>query len=177
MGLFGKSKPKTLFSLLKMRSEDIYSLNYEKISEEPNQQGKTIITYRAKLNQIEFNVFDAIEVVCWTLNPDLKNQPFNVFFKIWTGALTIGNVRDVTNLLASTFGPDSSGEKHWNDYDLDSVNQKLWTGRLWHFDELGNNKGDVLEGSAGYDLMLNYDEEGGFSLNVLGFDHLIKIND
>lgn len=176
MGLFGKSKPKTLFSLLNMTPEETYSLKYEKISEDLNQQGKTIITYKAKLSQIEFDIFDAVEVVCWTSDPDLKNQPFNLFFKIWTGALTIGKIRDLTNLLASTFGTDSFGEKFWNDNDLDAVNQQLWTGRHWLFDEIGNNKGDVIEGSAGYDLMLNYDEEGGLTLNVIGFDHLIKIS-
>ena len=176
MGIFSKSKPKTLFSLLKMKPDDIFSLKLEKVSEEKNNSDQMVYTYRAKLNQIEFNIFDAVQVVCWTPDTDLKNQPFNLFFKIWTGALTTGKMRDVTNSLISTFGADESGDKYWTDRDNNQIALKMWTGRWWHFDETGKNKGSVIEGSAGYEMMMGYNEDEGFNLSVLGCDGLIRIS-
>jgi hypothetical protein len=175
MGLFSKSKPKTLFSLLKMNPDEVYSLNYEKISEEPNNQGQIVYTYRANLNKVELGIFDYVELVCWNPDLDFSKHSFNLFFKHRTGPPTKGKVRDITNLLASEFGTDEMGEKNITDQDIRLIDQGYWTGRSWYFDEAGKNKGNILEGSAGYNMMLNFSPDEGMSLNVIEFVGLIRI--
>jgi hypothetical protein len=174
MGLFSKSKPKTLFGLLKMKPDDIFTLKLEKVSEEKNDSGQMVYTYRAKLNQPEFGIFDTVQLVCWTPDTDLKNQPFNLFFKVLTDALTMEKIREVTNSI--TFGADESGDKYWTDRDNYQLELKMWTGRWWHFDETGKNKGNIIEGSAGYEMMMGYNEDEGFNLSVLGCEGLIRIS-
>jgi hypothetical protein len=176
MGLFGKSKPKTLFSLLKTTPDEILTLNYEKISEVPNKQEQIVYTYRANLSKMELSIFDHVELICW--NPDLNfsNQSFNLNFKHKTGVLTIGKVRDVANLLASTFGADQSGEKNLTDQDNRLIDQGYWTGRSWLFDETGKNKGNILEGSVSYGIILNYSPDEGLSLFVMFCGGLIQLS-
>lgn len=175
MGLFGKSKSKTLCSFLKMNPDEIYSLNYEKISEETNEKGGVVYKYKANLNRKELGIFDYIELLCWTPDLNFSNQSFHLIFRHRDEIMIPNQVKDMTNLLASTFGPDQYDEKNFTDQEKALVNQGYWTGRSWLFDHEGKNKGNVLEGTVSYGLILNYDPEERLSLTVMNCEELIRI--
>ena len=160
-----------------MKPEEVFTLNYELVKEEKNQQEKMVYTYSAKLKQIELNIFDNIELISWTPGTSFKDQPFNLFFKSSMKPIQLKDIESLCNTLYSTFGKDSSELGKFEGFEKTAFMEfGNWVGRTWYFDKTGKNTGgEIVRELGAFDIMVSYDASEGIDLTILQCDQLIKL--